>query len=153
MRRVENRAIDSRSGQAGRGHAAARLPAPGGLEGQAEQGMSIRAIQDSGTGYEKREVCVSRGEAGGRSLIGQDFNSCVACDHLGPVVFFHAAPGLSRGQRQSGGRGRRCNRLEPEDLGLRWKEGVKSMKSYRTCLTLPPPNGEECVLPGNPRLE
>lgn len=150
MRQVENRAIDSRSGQAGRGHAAARLPVPGGLEGQAEKGMSIRAIQDSGTGYEKREVSVSRGEAAGRSLTGQDFNSCVALD---PVVFFHAALGLSRGQRQSGGRGRGCNRVEPEDLGLRWKEGVKSMKSYRTCLTLPPPYGEECVLPGNRRLE
>lgn len=92
MRQVENRAIDSRSGQAGRGHAAARLPVPGGLEGQAEKGMSIRAIQDSGTGYEKREVSVSRGEAAGRSLIGQDFNSCVACDHLGPCGFLSCSP-------------------------------------------------------------
>lgn len=59
MRRVENQSTDSRSGQAGRGHAAARLPAPGGLEGQAEQAVSTRAIQDSGTGCEKMEVSVS----------------------------------------------------------------------------------------------
>ena len=91
---MENQAIDSRSGQAGRGHEATRLPAPGGLEGQAEQGMSIRAFQDSGTGYEKREVSVSRGEAAGRrrSLIGQDFNSYVACDHLGPRGFLSCSP-------------------------------------------------------------
>lgn len=69
---------------------------------------------------------------------------CVACAHLGPVVFFPAAPW---GSAEGAG-----HRVEPEALGLRWKEGVRMMKSCRTYLT-PHPSGEEGGLPGNPRLD
>lgn len=54
----------------------------------------------------------------------------VACGYLRPCDFLPCISlGLSRG-----GMGV-AHRLEPDDLGLRWKEGVRMMKSYRTCLT------------------
>lgn len=101
--------MDSRSGQAGvlsqEVYVAARLPGPGGLEGQAEQRMSTRAIQGRGTGYEKREVGVSRGEAAGGSSTGQDFNPGVACGHLGPCGFLLCSPWAQQRAEAGGGGG------------------------------------------------
>lgn len=126
--------MDSRSGPAEvlrqETYVVARLLGAVDLERQAEEGLSIRPFTIERLGI-RRDVSVSGAEVAGWSLVGQDFNPCVACGYLGPCGFLPCSPqGLS--SRKWVGEG---HRLEPEDLGLRWKEGVRMMKSYRTCLT------------------
>lgn len=93
----------------------------------------MRATHTRGIGCEKglwrewREVAV-------RSLVGQDFDSPppALCNQWSPWTLWFSSMQPPGAQQRHGG-----NRVEPEDVGLRWKEGVRRIKSYRTCLTLP----------------
>lgn len=125
--------MDSRSGQGGvlsqGACVAARLPGAGGLEGQVDEGLSIKAVHMLGM---RRDV--SGGEVVGGSLVGHDFNLLVAYGHLGPRGFLPCSPlRHSRGMGGVIGVGLGGhNRIDPRDLGLRWKEKVRMMQSYRT---------------------
>lgn len=74
----------------------------------------------------RRDVSMNEGEA-----VGQDFDSYVACGWSPRILWFSSMQlsGLYMGEG---------HRLEPEDLGLKWKEGVRMMQSYKICLTLSP---------------
>lgn len=73
----------------------------------------------------RRDVSKNEGEA-----VGQDFDSYVTYGLLGSCGFLPCSSlGLSVGER---------HRLEPEEFGLKWKEGVRMMQSYKIYLTASP---------------
>ena len=100
------------------------------MEGQAsgQEGLSIWTIHHRGAGHEK-DVSVSGGSR--QELDGSGFQPMCSLWSPGTLRFSSLQP--SGAQQKWAG-----HRVEPEGLGLRWKEGVRMMKSYRTYHTPTP---------------